>query len=107
MVVKRDTDVVLDGYVDEPKAVLLALLNRDCTVGPATVGVLVGTVDEDVVSRRSRTFVLQSLQSKRIDLECSLVVPIVDCVRTEIKIVVGRSGSIEDNSTDNTVAVLG
>jgi hypothetical protein len=40
-------------------------------------------------------------------LECSLVVPIVDCVRTEIKIVVGRSGSIEDNSTDNTVAVLG
>lgn len=106
MVVKRDADVVLDGDVDQSKAVLLALLDRDCTVGSATIGVFVGTVDEDVVSRRSRTLLLQSLQSKRIDLECSLVVPIVDCVRAEIKIVVGRSGSIEDNSTNNAVAVL-
>jgi len=106
MVVKRDTDVVLDGDVDEPEAVLLALLDSDCVVRAAAVGVLVGTIDENVVSGGTRALLLQSLKGERIDLERSLVVPVVDHVRTKIEIVVGRGWTVEDNGSNDAITVL-
>lgn len=43
---------------------------------------------------------------RSVNLEGSLIVPFVDRVCSKVDIVVGRSGPINDDRTDNTVTVL-
>ena len=97
VVVKRDTNVVVNGDVDQPETVLLALLDSNSVVFATASCVLVGAVDEDVVTSRARTSVLKCLQGEGIDLVSGSVVPVVDHVRTQVEIVVGRCGTIEHN----------
>lgn len=106
VVVERNADVVVDRDVDQPQAVLLALLDRDLVVRSAALGVLVRSVDENVVSRRRRATILQVLQCDGIDLEGSLVVPVVQHVRSQIDVVVGGGGTIEDHRSNDSVTVL-
>ena len=67
--VNRDTDGVVNRHVDETEKVLLALLNLEVEIlARGTGGVHVGTVEQDVVGRRSRSWRLGVETSKDSDI---------------------------------------
>lgn len=106
MVVERDLDVVVDGHIDQSKEVLLALGDGDVVVLSTTLCVLVGAVDQDVVSRWRAVLALKVDERVGGNLESSLVVPIRELVDTKIDVIVGRSRSVEEHRANNTVTVL-
>jgi hypothetical protein len=47
--IEGDSDVLIDGHVDEAETILLSLRDRDLVVRSASIGILVRTIDQDVV----------------------------------------------------------
>lgn len=106
VVVERDTDEVVYSGVHKSQAVLLAGGDGDLVVGSATVGILVGAVDQNVVGVWWSASGLKVGSRLRKDLEGGLVVPLVDDVRAKVNIVVGRSRAVENHSSHYTITVL-
>lgn len=74
-------------------------------VSSATLRVLVGTVDENVVSSR-RWATETTIKGTSTGLESSDVIPVRESVRAKVKIIISRSRAVDLNGTNNAIAVL-
>ena len=100
--VQRDHEVVVDGHVDETDTVLLVLLQG----GPLVLATVVANhlaVDKSGVGNGRRAIEVSNTLGESVD---SAVVPIGDCERASIDIVVGSGGTLNNDRTNETIAVL-
>lgn len=105
MTIKCNTESGINGSVDESEAMRFTRCECHFVVRSTTLGILVGTVDQDVVTSGWRAS-KSTIESSSAGLERCYIVPILKCVGAKIKIVVSSSRPIDLNSANNTVAVL-
>lgn len=105
--IKLDTNGIVHRGVDQSQAMLLALGKSHLGVGSSTCSVLSEAVNKDVVTVWWWCVVLEVGKSDVVDIGCKTVVPITDWERTEINIVIGCCGTIDNNCAGNTHTVLG
>lgn len=108
MIVERNANVVVDRGVDETQAVLLSTLEvLDLTVATSsTVFVLHRPVNQDGVTWRTGPSLLKSHVEVVLNLEGGAIVPVGDSVGSKIRVIVGRSGAIDDKLANCTITIL-
>ena len=86
---------------------LLSWCELDIAVRASSSSILVGAVDENVVSEWWRPASLQVDVGTRFDCSSSLVVPVADCVSPEIEVIIGCCRAIDVDRAYDAVTVLG
>jgi len=105
--VKRDTNGIVNGHVDDAEEVLLAGGELDVEVLASGAGrVHVGSVDEDIVGRGTRAVLEETHEDLSIGISGGHVEPVVDCQWAQVNVPVVRGGAVDDQRTSDTVTVL-
>jgi hypothetical protein len=106
MAVKRHANEVVYAWVYEAKAISLALLHLSPRVFAGPAWAHRSAVNQEVISRRRRLAHLQVVVRLKAELPSGLVIIVVNHIGSEILIVVGRCGSINNEGTKCTLSIL-
>ena len=103
--VEGNAHLRINSGVDDAKSVSLSRGECDVVVRPATLGVLVRAVDQNVVASRGCT-TKAAVEGTCSGLEGCDVVPIGDSICAEVNVIVSSGRPVDLNSADDAVAVL-
>lgn len=101
--VERELEVAIDTGVDESQSMFLTRSQGGTRIRATRSGSH-GAIDQAVVGSRRKRVAMHGQERSRPDCR---IVPIRDCQRSEIFIVVRSSRSVDDDGAKNTIAVLG
>jgi hypothetical protein len=108
MVVQRNADCRINRRIDQSKTVLFPLLEGYQAIQSSTVFISVRAVDEQCLARkRSDATKFVDFSGQPFDLGSCMVVPFGKRIGAEVDIIVLLSRTIDDDSSENAVAVLG
>lgn len=102
VVVDRHVEVVVDTSVDEPQAMLFALLERSDMV-LATRRALHHTIDQGSIWNRWTCY---TVKRAHVEGESGIVEPIGQCHWAQISVVVRRGWPVDDDSAHDSISVL-
>ncbi|KAG9954559.1 putative multicopper oxidase, type 1, partial [Aureobasidium melanogenum] len=100
--IKLDTDGIIDRGVDQTQAMSLARGKGHLSIRSGARGTHALAIDKDVITVWWRRIGLKVVESDVVDSGCETVVPIADRQRTKINVIVGGSGTVDDNRASNT-----
>jgi hypothetical protein len=97
--VEGNTESSVNSRVDDSEAVLLSGRKCNSVVGAAALCVLVGSVNQDVVTSR-RCSTKSEVEGTSSSLEGRNVIPILQNIGTEVDIVISSSRTVDLQGTD-------
>lgn len=107
--INGNTEGVVNGHVDETEEMLLARSNLEVEVlARGTGNVHVGTVDEDVVGRRSVCWrgLVETFEGGNVGVLSRNVEPILESQWSQVNVPVVRGRTVNDDGAKETLTVL-
>lgn len=106
MTVKRHSHIAVDSCVNNSEPVTFSILDRDIVVASRPIGCFIGAIYEQIIRWCGGTYSLDCIDSERIHLPSSAIVPFCQRIWTKIHIVVGGCWAFEDYRAEDAVSVL-